>query len=304
MKGVPPGADTVVGHDRGPCFYSVDRTLRDQAVSVGWGSVQIAQETILSLDSVSFEGKKFQDVRTAMNNAAKAGMRAEWITYSTAPLPLQAQIQEISEEWVADKKIPEMGFTLGSLDELKDLEVRCLLAIDDRHIVHALASWLPVYRNGSVIGWTLDFMRRRSSGFRPATESLIASAVLSLKKDGYEFISLSGAPLAWASAEAPRPTTAAPPGAGGLERMLNWLGATLEPIYGFRSLLAFKSKFQPRYEPLYMLYPDAAALPTIGNAVTRAYLPAVSFGVSLALARRILLGGGKAAASARESTRP
>jgi lysylphosphatidylglycerol synthetase-like protein (DUF2156 family) len=287
-----------------PCFYSVDRTMRDHAASLGWDAVQVAQETVLPLDSVSFQGKKFQDIRTAMNNAAKAGVRAEWITYSTAPLTIQAQIQEISEEWVADKKIPEMGFTLGSLDELKDPEVRCLIAVDDHHLVHALASWLPVYRNGNIIGWTLDFMRRRSNGFRPATEFLIASAVLSLKKEGYEYISLSGAPLAWASADDPRPTTAAPPGAGGLERLLNWLGATLEPIYGFRSLLAFKAKFQPRYVPLYMLYPDAAALPTIANAVTRAYLPAVTLGESLTLARRILRGSEKPAAPARESTLP
>ncbi|MEO8282284.1 MAG: DUF2156 domain-containing protein [Pseudarthrobacter sp.] len=290
-------------HGWTPCFYSVDRRLRDHAVSLGWGSVQIAQETVLSLDSVSFQGKRFQDVRTAMNRAARAGIRAEWITYSSASLPLQAQIQQISEEWVADKKIPEMGFTLGSLDELQDPEVRCLLAVDDHHLVHGIASWLPVYRNGNVVGWTLDFMRRRSSGFRPATEFLIASAVLSLKKEGYEFISLSGAPLAWASTDEPRPTTAAPPGAGGLEWLLYWLGATLEPIYGFRSLLAFKAKFQPRYEPLYMLYPDAAALPTIGNAVTRAYLPAVSLGEGLALVRRVILGTRKTAASARGSTR-
>jgi lysylphosphatidylglycerol synthetase-like protein (DUF2156 family) len=287
-----------------PCFYSVDRTLRDHAASLGWETAQVAQETVLSLDSVSFQGKKFQDIRTAMNNAARAGVRAEWMTYSTAPLPVQAQIQEISEEWVADKKIPEMAFTLGSLDELKDPEVRCLVAIDDHHMVHALASWLPVYRDGSIIGWTLDYMRRRSNGFRPATEFLIASAVLSLKEEGYEYVSLSGAPLAWASADAPRPTTTAPPGAGSLERLLNWLGATLEPIYGFRSLLAFKAKFQPRYEPLYMLYPDAAALPAIGNAITRAYLPAVSFGESLTLARRLLGGGDRTAASARGGSRP
>ena len=50
-------------------------------------------------------------------------------------------------------------------------------------------------------------------------------------------------------------------------------GRTLEPVYGFRSLLAFKAKFQPSYRPLYMAYPDVAALPAIATAITRAYLP-------------------------------
>ena len=45
-------------------------------------------------------------------------------------------------------------------------------------------------------GWTLDFMRRRSDGFRPAMEFLIASAATSLKEEGVSVLSLSGAPLA------------------------------------------------------------------------------------------------------------
>jgi phosphatidylglycerol lysyltransferase len=277
------------GHGWTPCFYSVPQDLRDHAASLGWGSVEVAQETVLPLAALSFRGKKFQDVRTAMNNAAKAGIRAEWTTYAAAPFSVLAQIQEISEEWVADKKMPEMGFTLGSLDELNDPDVRLLLAIDGDHRVHAVASWLPVHRNGIIEGWTLDFMRRRSTGFRAGMEFLIASAALSLKAEGYGFISLSGAPLARPRQVPPgAPASADPPSTGGLNRLLDWLGATLEPVYGFRSLLAFKAKFQPRYEPLYLLYPDAAALPAIGNAVTRAYLPTISLGETLVLARRIL----------------
>jgi hypothetical protein len=48
-------------------------------------------------------------------------------------------------------------------------------------------------------------------------------------------------------------------------------------VYGFRSLLAFKAKFQPLYEPLYVTYPQASALPAIGNAIGRAYLPRVTW---------------------------
>lgn len=285
-----------------PCFYSVPRDLRDYAVSLGWGSVQVAQETVLPLDSLSFRGKKFQDIRTAMNNAAKAGIRAEWTTYATAPFSVLAQIQEISEDWVADRKMPEMGFTLGGLDELNDPDVRLLLAIDGQHRVHAVLSWLPVYRNGIIQGWTLDYMRRRSTGFRAGIEFLIASAALRFKDEGCQFISLSGAPLARVNPdELNHPTPSDAESAGGLDRLLDWLGANLEPVYGFRSLLAFKAKFQPRYEPLYMLYPDTASLPAIANAVIRAYLPTINFGESLALVRRVFRRRKRARAAARSS---
>ena len=117
-------------------------------------------------------------------------------------------------------------------------------------------------------GWTLDVMRRLPDGFRPVTEFLIASACLSFKDSGAEVVSLSGAPLAHA-------------GAGGvdsepLDRLLGTLGEALEPLYGFRSLESFKQKFSPRSEPVYLVFPDEAALPRIGLALTAAYMPGAS----------------------------
>lgn len=272
-----------------PCLYSVPVPVRDAATALGWESAQVAQETVLPLDSLSFKGKKFQDIRTAMNNAAKTGINAEWVRYPTAHRNIRAQILSISEEWVADRKTPEMGFTLGGLDELNDPEVRCLLAIDGGRQVHAVTSWLPVYRHGKIIGWTLDVMRRRSTGFRPAIEFLIASAAVSLKAEGCDFISLSGAPLARVTPEDdPGTTRAAAPATPGLDRLLDGLGSALEPVYGFRSLLAFKGKFHPSYIPFFMVYPDSAALPGIANALTRAYLPGISLRDGLQLLRRLL----------------
>jgi lysylphosphatidylglycerol synthetase-like protein (DUF2156 family) len=122
-------------------------------------------------------------------------------------------------------------------------------------------------------------MRRRTlGGFRLAMEFLIASAAQDLRDEGYELLSLSGAPLARVeSADA----------SSGLQQLLDLIGEGLEPVYGFRSLQAFKAKFQPRYQPLYLAYPDPAALPAIGLAVVRAYLPQLSARQSARLMRRL-----------------
>ncbi|WP_211096865.1 bifunctional lysylphosphatidylglycerol flippase/synthetase MprF [Arthrobacter echini] len=266
-----------------PCLYSVGGRVSDLTDATGWNSVQVAEETILPLGSIAFTGKKFQDIRTALNKAGKEGIRAEWVRYPSAPRAVVDQINAISEEWVADKSMPEMGFTLGSLDQVDDPEVRCLIAVDADRTVHAVTSWLPVYEDGQVVGWTLDFMRRRGTGFRASIEFLIASAALTLEQEGFGFISLSGAPLARLD------PTDSPDAVKVLDRVLAGLGALLEPVYGFRSLLAFKAKFQPTYEALHMVYPDASALPAIANAVGRAYLPEVSLGQGLNLARKVLV---------------
>ncbi|MBD7994919.1 DUF2156 domain-containing protein [Arthrobacter sp. Sa2CUA1] len=266
-----------------PCFYSVGAGTEGITSGQGFASLQVAEETVLELGSLAFKGKKFQDLRTALNRAEKSGVHAEWTTLGTAPLSVIDQIHVISEEWVADKHMPEMGFTLGGLEEMEDPGVRLLVAIDEDRTVHGVTSWLPVYQDGRIRGWTLDFMRRRSRGFPAAMDFLIASAALSLQEEGYRFLSLSGAPLARARDSAGREEN--PPA---MDWLLDRLGTALEPVYGFRSLLAFKAKFAPRYIPLYMAYPDAAALPAIGNSLSRAYLPHVSVGQGLSMARRIV----------------
>jgi lysylphosphatidylglycerol synthetase-like protein (DUF2156 family) len=106
-------------------------------------------------------------------------------------------------------------------------------------------------------------MRRLPDGFKPVTEFLIASACLSFRDAGAELVSLSGAPLAHGGEVA----------ADGLTRLLDALGEALEPVYGFRSLEAFKAKFSPREVPLHLVFRDEAALPRIGVALTEAYLP-------------------------------
>ncbi|MCF2530924.1 bifunctional lysylphosphatidylglycerol flippase/synthetase MprF [Yinghuangia soli] len=262
-----------------PCFYSVTEEGREAAERLGWKTLQVAEDTVVPLPDLEFKGKKWQDVRTALNKAGKAGLTAQWWAFPEAPLTVQEQVREISEEWVADKGLPEMGFTLGGLDELDDPRVRCLVAVDEEGRVHGITSWMPSYLDGEPIGWTLDFMRRGDTEFKGIMEFLIASAALGFKEEGAQFLSLSGAPLARIDrGEQPER----------LQGVLDVAGRALEPVYGFRSLLAFKAKFQPQYQPLYMTYPDPAALPSIANAIGRAYLPHTSAAQMLRLSRKLV----------------
>lgn len=95
-------------------------------------------------------------------------------------------------------------------------------------------------------------------------EFLIGSAILAFQAQGARFLSLSGAPLARSESGA---------AATAVDRLLDALGQVMEPIYGFRSLHLFKTKFSPRYEPMYLAYRDEGDLPRIGVALAKAYLP-------------------------------
>ena len=154
-----------------------------------------------------------------------------------------------------------------------------LLAVDTEERVLAVTSWLPVRAEGVTVGWTLDFMRRRADAPSGIMEFLIATAALDVRADGAALLSLSGAPLARVGGQ---------DGDGVLQRLLDLLARRLEPVYGFGSLLAFKAKFQPLYRPLFLAYPDPVALPVIGNALARAYLPELTPRALTRLARAVL----------------
>jgi hypothetical protein len=72
-----------------------------------------------------------------------------------------------------------------------------------------------------------------------------------------------------------------------IQGLLDIIGTATEPVYGFRSLLRFKAKFQPVYEPLYLIYPDPAPLGPIIIAIRRAYLPHLTSGQALRLLAKL-----------------
>ncbi|GAA5024629.1 DUF2156 domain-containing protein [Terrabacter aeriphilus] len=251
------------------CFFSVTQEVAEWGRSHGRRDVLVAEEAIIDLPDLEFKGKSWQSVRTALNRATKDGISYREGRLAEMPRGLLTQVRAISELWVSDKGLPEMGFTLGGVDEALDPDTVVGLAVDADMTVHGVTSWLPVHSpGGEVRGWTLDVMRRLPDGFRPVTEFLIASACLSFREQGAQLVSLSGAPLAH-SGDGTAERAA-------LERLLDQLGEAMEPLYGFRSLESFKQKFRPRHEPVHLVFTDEAALPRIGLALTSAYLPDAS----------------------------
>ena len=267
-----------------PVFYSVHGEYLPVFESLGWQSVSVGEETLMHPQTFDMQGKPWQKVRQAHNRGLKEGITTVWSTWDDLPPLYQTQIAAISEQWVAEKELPEMGFTLGGLAELKDPDVQLYLAFDPSGALQAVTSWMPSWRDGRVVAYTIDFMRRADGSIPGIMEFIIASAALRMREEGVEVLSLSGAPLASkpvAPGEEPgEPDT--------MDRLLGFLAKTLEPAYGFASLFKFKSKFNPTYETIYMTYADPLALPAIGSAIGKAYLPDANAREYVALARTLL----------------
>ena len=267
-----------------PVFYSVHAEQRDALVSAGWNALDVGTEMVIDPAAWQTRGKKWQDVRTAINKAKRDGITDVLATFKESPFSVQTQIREISTQWAGEKALPEMGFTLGGVDELVDPRVKLLYAVDTDGKVLGVTSWLPTYENGKVVGWTLDFMRHRTDSVNGIMEFLIARMAERLRDEGeVRFMSLSAAPLAGMSGEGHEQGESAV-----LDHVLQMVADIMEPAYGFHSLFRFKLKFHPDEAKVYICYPDPAKLPQISLAVAQAYVPSLTPAEAMRFVRTIV----------------
>jgi len=273
--GAPAAVDAAIEEFRDWCrshgwraaYFAASPDFRDQLEAHDYGSLQVAEDTVIHLPELEFKGKAWQDVRSAINRAKRESVTMRTVHLHEAPRGMKDQLEAISAQWAGDKSLPELGFTLGGLEEAADPNVIMHVAVDEDGTVHGMTSWMPVYRDGDVVGWTIDIMKRRLDDgvMSGVMEFLIASSALEFKEAGYQFISLSCAPLSY-SGEVE----------SSVERMLDILADRMEPYYGFASLERFKAKFKPEHVPMYLCYRDEAQLPAVTLAILRAYLPDAS----------------------------
>jgi phosphatidylglycerol lysyltransferase len=246
-----------------PAFTSVHGAVRDVLGAEGWTALPVGVEAVIDLTGFDLRGKRRQDLRTACNRAQREGVRDEWTTLCGLSPEHRVQVETICTTWAADRRLPEMGFTLGGFRELDDPDVRLMLAVDADDRVTAVTSWLPVYEHGELTGYTLDVMRRGEDVMPGVVEFLVARTAIRSREAGLTTVSLSGTPLA---AHDPDARTV-------LDRGTSLVARLLEPVYGFRSLQRFKEKFGARHEPLWLLVPTPLHVPRVARALARAYVP-------------------------------
>jgi len=213
----------------------------------------MAEEAVVDLPDFSLAGGKRAVLRAMVNKVTRQGLTVESYDRGREPdAAVDAQLEEISREWLQGKKLGEMGFTVSrfSLDSLNP--VRVFVCRQGRRIV-AFCTWRE-YRGGRAA--VLDLMRKRPDAVSGAMDLLVTRSLERLRDLGLEEASLAGAPLA--NVRPPR---------GALERVFALAFARAGALYGYRSLFQFKKKFAPRWEGRYLVYPAAFDLPRVAVAM-------------------------------------
>jgi lysylphosphatidylglycerol synthetase-like protein (DUF2156 family)/membrane protein DedA with SNARE-associated domain len=237
-----------------PCVYEAAEEALPAYHRMGLRSLKMAEEAIVDLASFSLAGGKRAALRSMVHKVTRMGLAVRRYERAKGPKPaLDEQLEEISEAWLAEKRLGEMGFSLGrfSLETLDEAFV--FLCMEGERVV-AFTSWRP-YRAGRAA--VLDLMRKRKEVPSGTMDLLVSRSLEELKAAGLEEASLANAPLA--NVGEPR---------RGLERGVDLLFENLNAFYGYKNLFQFKKKFAPRWEGRLLVYPRGADLPRVAYALS------------------------------------
>jgi phosphatidylglycerol lysyltransferase len=237
-------------------FHQTPATRLPFYQEAGYSAVKIGEEAIVDLTTFTLVGNARKSLRAASNKLEKTGFVA---TYVAAPQPPErlAQLRTVSEGWLQEGGRRERHFTLGQWDD-KYIRGCDVMSIDDAggRIV-AFANIIPDGAPGEA---TIDLMRHVHDGPNGLMDVLFVKLFLALKERGFTTFSLGMAPFAEVGSN-PDSTT--------LERGIKLLGEHLNRFFSSNGLREYKNKFDPRWEPRYLIFPSEVTLPAVTIALVR-----------------------------------
>jgi len=250
-----------------PVFYQVTPDNLPIYVDLGLRLSKLGEEARIPLPGFSLEGSARADLRNMHRRAAREGASFA-VVPRTEVAAHMAQLQAVSDAWLAEKRGAEKGFSLGFFDARYLSNFDCAVVRSGEEIV----AFGNLWRAGGGSEISIDLMRYSSKAPKGVMDFLIIECLFYAKSQGYEWFNLGMAPL---SGLEEHPLAPAWHKVG---RLVQRYG---ENFYHFEGLRRFKEKYQPVWRPRYLAAPGGASMAGALLDVTNL----ISGGVARVLAR-------------------
>ena len=235
-------------------FYQVSGAL---AQSLSWGvQRQIGSEAIVDLTSLTLDGPVMAKLRHEVSRGQRNGVTVKIISRSDVTPAIHDAMGSLAASWLGGRALGEMTFSVGSRADQPDVPATIGLAYDKEGTLVAYCSWLSLPGSRGV---ALDEIRRTGKT-PPGAMDLLLFACMKQFATSCNWASLGLAPVAAEPASRQ---------AGLGERALHRLGIASVSA----SLVSFKAKFQPRWEPRYIVAERAADWPALVVATLLLHYP-------------------------------
>jgi phosphatidylglycerol lysyltransferase len=232
-----------------PVFYEVGQENLPLYLDLGLSPLKIGEEGRVALDAFSLEGSSRKGLRHSHNRAQREGCSFQVIPPEEVPL-LFPEFKRISDDWLAEKHTREKGFSLGFFDEGYLRRFPAAVVRRGGQVL-AFANVLPGAEKEEL---SIDLMRYVSDAPGGVMDYLFIELMLWGKAQDYHWFSLGMAPLSGLQDRALAPLWS---------RMGAFLFRHGEHFYNFQGLRDYKEKFEPEWQPKYLVSPDGFVLPRI-----------------------------------------
>jgi phosphatidylglycerol lysyltransferase len=235
-------------------FYQTAADTLDVYRQAGMKSIKIGEEAIVDLSNFTLKGGELKSVRTSVNKLERLKY-----SYLVSQPPHDAllldKLEAISNQWLEERKSKEMKYSLGWFDRDYLNTTLILYVLDADRQVIAFANLVEEYQNREL---AVDLMRQKPSLPAGTMDYLFANMLLDAQNRGYERFNLGLSGLAGVGESSNDPT---------IERALHFIYTRVNLAYNFRGLHNFKEKFNPNWQPRYLIYPNLASLPVVAAAL-------------------------------------
>jgi lysyl-tRNA synthetase class 2 len=256
--GATPGVlEAVIAHARRHGLalgvVGASEAFAAKARRAGLRRLYLGDEAILATGAMDLSGGQRKSLRKAVHRVERHGYVAELHAVGELDAATIAQLREVSGRWLDGA--PDRGFSMAHDDLVDELlpDALVVLARDSERRVRGFLHFAPVFGRPVV---SLGFMRRDRDTPNGLTDFLVVHAARLLAERGIEEFSLNFAAFGrWLRAPS-----------GALERALGRLVRLGDRWFQIERLYRFNAKFEPHWQPRYLLFDRPLALPRVALA--------------------------------------
>jgi phosphatidylglycerol lysyltransferase len=225
-------------HGARPAFYQVGAAELPMYVDMGMTLRKLGEEARVSLVDFSLDGGERKWLRRAQRDAERTELEFEIVNPPFTPA-LWAEMEAVSQAWLAGRRTREKGFSLGYFDPgyLRRFP-QALIRRQGRLIAFA-----NVWTTGGREELSVDLMRQVPDAPPGVMDYLFLKLMLWGASEGFEWFNLGMAPLSGFETRALAPLWSR---IGGIVYRHG------EHFYNFRGLRQYKEKFNPVWTPRYL----------------------------------------------------
>jgi phosphatidylglycerol lysyltransferase len=220
-------------------FYQVSPDFLPLTVDAGLKPYKLGEQAVVDLTKFDLKGGTRIRLRRAVNRAVRDGLEFSMIEAEDVPAVLD-ELLSVSRTWLTAQNATEKGFSLGTF------QPRYVAAgpVAVIRVEGKIIAFANVLSTGSAGDACIDLMRHLPNAHQGMMVLLFVRVMEHMKAAGFRTLNLGMAPLAGLSTHNKAP-------------LWNHVGDRIyqngERFYNFRGVRLFKDKFDPEWQPRYLV---------------------------------------------------